>query len=84
MGGLVGQTEENTRRALATVEAMAPCVLFVDEVEKSLAGTSGGNQQDSGVGTRMLGTLLSWLADRPPGVFVRLPPATTPAASRRS
>ena len=69
MGSLVGQTEENTRRALATVEAMAPCVLFVDELEKSLAGSSGGGQQDSGVGTRMLGTLLSWLADRPPGVF---------------
>ena len=69
MGSLVGQTEENTRRALATVEAMAPCVLFVDELEKSLAGTGGGSQQDSGVGTRMLGTLLSWLADRPPGVF---------------
>ena len=69
MGSLVGQTEENTRRALATVEAMAPCVLFIDELEKSLAGSSGGNGQDSGVGTRMLGTLLSWLADRPPGVF---------------
>ena len=69
MGSLVGATEENTRRALATVEAMSPCVLFVDELEKSLAGSSGGGQQDSGVGTRMLGTLLSWLADRPPGVF---------------
>ena len=69
MGSLVGQTEENTRRALATVEAMAPCVLFVDELEKGLAGTGGGSQQDSGIGTRMLGTLLSWLADRPPGVF---------------
>ena len=69
MGSLVGATEENTRRALATVEAMSPCVLFIDELEKSLAGTSGGNGQDSGVGPRMLGTLLSWLADRPPGVF---------------
>ena len=69
MGSLVGQTEENTRRALATVEAMAPCVLFADELEKGLAGTGGGSQQDSGIGARMLGTLLSWLADRPPGVF---------------
>ena len=84
MGGLVGQTEGNTRRALAAVEAMAPVVLFVDEVEKALSGTSGGGQ-DSGVGTRMLGTLLSWFADRPPGVFVvctandasRLPPELT-------
>ncbi|QDT16551.1 AAA family ATPase [Alienimonas californiensis] len=84
MGGIVGATEENTRRALATVEAMAPCVLFVDEVERALAGTSGG-AQDSGVSARLLGTLLSWLADRPPGVFVvctandasRLPPELT-------
>ena len=84
MAGLVGATEENARRALATVEAMAPCVLFVDEVERALAGTSGG-AQDSGVSSRLLGTLLSWLADRPAGVFVvctandasRLPPELT-------
>ncbi|QDT14209.1 ATP-binding protein [Alienimonas californiensis] len=84
MGSLVGQTEHQTRQALATVEAMAPCVLFVDEVERALAGTSGG-APDSGVSSRLLGTLLSWLADRPPGVFVvctandasRLPPELT-------
>ncbi len=44
MGSLVGQSEQNTRRALATVEAMSPCVLFIDEVEKALAGTNGGGQ----------------------------------------
>ncbi|QDT15080.1 ATP-dependent zinc metalloprotease FtsH 1 [Alienimonas californiensis] len=84
MAGLVGATEENTRRALATVEAMAPCALFVDEVERALAGTSGG-AQDSGVSSRLLGTMLSWLADRPAGVFVvctandtsKLPPELT-------
>ena len=69
MGGLVGATEENARRALATVEAMTPCVLFVDEIERALAGTGGG-ATDSGVSVRLLGTLLTWLADRPPGVFV--------------
>ena len=69
MGSLVGQTEQNLRRALATVEAVAPCVLFVDEVEKCLAGTAGG-AQDSGVSSRLLGALLSWLADRPRGAFV--------------
>ncbi|MFH5806834.1 ATP-binding protein, partial [Alienimonas sp. DA493] len=84
MGGLVGATEENTRRALATIEAMAPVICFVDEIERVLAGTSGG-AHDSGVSSRLLGTLLSWLADRPPGVFVvctandasRLPPELT-------
>ena len=84
MGGLVGATEENARRALATVAAMTPCVLFVDEVERALAGTGGG-AQDSGVSARLLGTLLTWLADRPAGVVVvctandasRLPPELT-------
>ena len=84
MGGLVGATEENARRALATVAAMTPCVLFVNEVERALAGTGGG-AQDSGVSARLLGTLLTWLADRPPGVFVvctandasKLPPELT-------
>ena len=60
---------------------MTPCVLFVDEVERALAG-AGGGAQDSGVSARLLGTLLTWLADRPAGVFVvctandasRLPP----------
>ena len=46
MGGVVGATEENTRRVLATVAAMAPCVLFVDEVERASAGTTGGGAQD--------------------------------------
>ncbi|NNJ27925.1 AAA family ATPase [Alienimonas chondri] len=84
MGGLVGATEENTRRALATIEAMDPVICFVDEIERALAGTSGG-AQDSGVSSRLLGTLLSWLADRPAGVFVvctandasKLPPELT-------
>ncbi|MFH5806837.1 AAA family ATPase, partial [Alienimonas sp. DA493] len=69
MGSLVGQTEGRTREALATAAAMAPVILFVDEIERALAGTSGG-AHDSGVSSRLLGTLLSWLADRPAGVFV--------------
>ena len=68
MGGLVGQTEENTRKALAAVDAMAPCILFVDEIEKGLSGATGGNG-DSGVSSRMLGTLLTWLNDHTTDVF---------------
>ncbi len=48
MGSLVGQSEENIRQALRIADAMAPCVLFVDEIEKGLAGASGP-QTDSGV-----------------------------------
>lgn len=68
MGSLVGQSEERTRRALKIVDAMAPCVLMIDEVEKAFAG-AGGNG-DSGVTSRMFGAFLSWLNDHTSDVFV--------------
>lgn len=82
MGSLVGQSEERTRKALQMVDAMAPCVLMVDEVEKAFAGAGGSGQTDSGVSARMFGTFLTWLNDRESDVFVvatsndigRLPP----------
>lgn len=85
-GSLVGQTEEAVRRALAVVDAMAPCVLMIDEVEKALSGTSGG-ANDSGVSARLLGTLLTWMQERTSNVMVvctsndvsRLPPEFTRA-----
>jgi SpoVK/Ycf46/Vps4 family AAA+-type ATPase len=81
MGSLVGQTEERTRQALRIIEAMAPCVLMVDEVEKAFAGVGAG-QGDSGVSARMFGAFLSWLNDHESDVFTvctandvsRLPP----------
>ena len=68
MGSLVGQSEERTRQALAVVDAMAPCVLMIDEVEKAFAGLNGNG--DSGVSSRMFGTFLSWLNDHESDVFV--------------
>jgi hypothetical protein len=68
MGSLVGQTEEQVRRALKQADQMAPCILFCDEMEKGLAG-SGGGEHDSGVGARMLGYLLSWLQDHESDVY---------------
>ncbi len=50
MGSLVGQTEANVRQALRIVDAMAPAVLFIDEVEKALSGGLSGGQGDSGQG----------------------------------
>jgi hypothetical protein len=70
LGSLVGQSEERTRQALATVDAMAPCVLMIDEVEKAFAGSTGGSNGDSGVSSRMFGTFLSWLNDHESDVFV--------------
>lgn len=67
MGSLVGQSEANLRQALRIADAMSPCVLFVDELEKALSGVGG--QGDSGVSTRMFGTVLTWLSDHSSDVF---------------
>lgn len=68
MGSLVGQSEERTRQALKIIDAMAPCVAMIDEVEKAFAGVN--NSTDSGVASRMFGTFLSWLNDHTSDVFV--------------
>jgi hypothetical protein len=70
MGSLVGSTEQNTRTALRIVDAMSPCILFIDEVEKALAGLASSGQTDSGVSARLFGTFLSWLSDHTSDVFV--------------
>jgi SpoVK/Ycf46/Vps4 family AAA+-type ATPase len=68
MGSLVGQSEERTRNALRIADAMAPCILFVDEIEKAFAGVNG--QSDSGVSSRMFATFLTWLNDHQSDVYV--------------
>jgi hypothetical protein len=70
MGSLVGSTEANIRQALRIADAMAPCVLFLDEVEKGLAGAAGSGVTDSGVTARLFGTFLTWLNDHETDVFV--------------
>ncbi|QDU59577.1 ATP-dependent zinc metalloprotease FtsH 4 [Planctomycetes bacterium Pan216] len=68
MGSLVGQSEERTRRALRIIDAMAPCVVMIDELDKAFSGLHGNG--DSGVSSRMFGTFLSWLNDHESDVFV--------------
>jgi SpoVK/Ycf46/Vps4 family AAA+-type ATPase len=63
-----GETERNLREALATADAMAPCVLWIDEIEKSMAQDTDGG--DSGVSQRVLGSLLTWMAERKSRVFI--------------
>lgn len=80
LGSLVGQSEQNVRQALRIADAMAPCVLFCDELEKALSGLNG--QGDSGVSSRLFGTLLTYLNDHTSDVYFigtsndisRLPP----------
>ena len=70
MGSLVGETERNIRSALRIADAMAPCILFVDEVEKALAGAASSGATDSGVSARLFGSLLTWMSDHESDVFV--------------
>lgn len=70
MGSLVGESEKRTRQALQIVDAMAPCVLMIDEIEKAFAGVGSSGQSDSGVSARMFGSFLSWLNDHTSDVFV--------------
>ena len=67
-GSLLGESEDRLRRALATAEAVSPCVLWIDELEKAFSGL--GNARDSGVARRLFGTFLTWLEDRTAPVFV--------------
>ncbi len=62
-----GETERKTREALKMADTMAPCVLWVDEIEKGLATDTGG---DSGTSKRVLGTFLTWMAERKTLVFL--------------
>lgn len=63
----IGETERNLREALSTADVMAPCVLWIDEIEK---GVSAGEGADGGTSQRLLGTLLTWMAERKGRVFL--------------
>ena len=70
MEGLVGATENNILRATRTIDRLAPCVVFLDEIEKALAGGASTQRNDGGVMARVHGTLLSWLNDSTAPMFV--------------
>src|SRR5690606_5958652 len=63
-----GETEKNLREALASAEQLAPCVLWIDELEKGLAAS--GSSEDGGVSRRVLGYFLTWMAERKSKVFL--------------
>ena len=73
-----GETERNLRKAFDTAEVMAPCVLWLDEIEKGLAA----GDEDDGLSRRVLGSVLTWMSERKKAVFIvataneinRLPP----------
>lgn len=71
MGGIVGETEAKTAQALEIADAMQPAILFIDEIEKGLAGSgSGAGSGDSGTSKRQGGQFLKWLSDHTSDVYV--------------
>ena len=66
--GIVGSSEENLRRALKTAEAVAPSILWIDEIERGFAGIEFSG--DSGISSRLFGAFLTWMQDKTAPVFV--------------
>lgn len=69
-GSLVGQSEENIRKAISVAESVAPCVLWADELEKGFAGMGGSGVSDSGTTARVFATFLTWMQDKTKPVFL--------------
>ena len=79
---------EGIRRAIKTAESVAPCILWLDELEKGLSGTQSSGQSDGGTTARVFGTFITWLQEKKSAVFVigtannikMLPPSSPPQA----
>lgn len=69
-GGIVGESESRVRQMIQLVEAIAPCVLFVDEIDKAFGGVTGGHDGDSGTSRRVFGTLITWMQEKTSPVFI--------------
>src|SRR4051812_1337589 len=68
--GIVGSSEENMRRAIQMAEAVAPSILWVDELEKGFSGTGSSNNSDGGTAARVFGSFITWLQEKTSPVFV--------------
>src|SRR3954447_17917154 len=68
--GLVGQSESNLRSVIQTAEAIAPCCLWIDEVEKGFSGAKSSGSTEGGTSARVFGSFLSWMQEKTSRVFV--------------
>ena len=69
-GSLVGESERNMRTVIETAEAVAPCIGWIDELDKAFSGSKSSGSTDGGTGSRVLGTFLQWMNDKTSPVFV--------------
>ncbi|MDB9315200.1 AAA family ATPase [Spirulina sp. CS-785/01] len=69
-GGLVGESEGKVRQMIQITEAIAPCVLWIDEIDKAFGNLSGGYDGDSGTSRRVFGSLITWMQEKTAPVFI--------------
>jgi len=67
---MMGESESNARKVIEVAEVVAPCILWIDEIEKGMAGVKSSGELDSGVTARVTGTLLTWMQEKQSPVFV--------------
>jgi SpoVK/Ycf46/Vps4 family AAA+-type ATPase len=67
---MVGSSEQNIRVALGLAESVSPCVLWLDELEKGIAGLDSSNRSDAGTAARVFGSFLVWMQEKTAPVFV--------------
>lgn len=69
-GSMVGRSEANLRNALKTAESISPGILFIDEIDKAFAGSTGSADSDGGTSSRIFGSFLTWMQEKKSPVFV--------------
>jgi SpoVK/Ycf46/Vps4 family AAA+-type ATPase len=69
-GSMVGRSEANLRNALRTAESISPAILFIDEIDKAFAGSTGSSDSDGGTSSRIFGSFLTWMQEKTSPVFV--------------
>ena len=69
-GGIVGESESRVRQMIQLAEAMAPCVLWIDEIDKAFGNISSGVDGDSGTSRRVFGNLITWMQEKTTPVFI--------------
>ncbi|MCC7431542.1 AAA family ATPase [bacterium] len=68
--GFIGSSEANVREVIQLAEATAPCVLWIDEIEKGISGTASSGMTDGGTTSRVISSLTTWLQEKTKPVFV--------------
>jgi SpoVK/Ycf46/Vps4 family AAA+-type ATPase len=69
-GGIVGESESRVRQMIQLTEAMAPCVLWIDEIDKAFGNITSGIDGDSGTSRRVFGSLITWMQEKTSPVFI--------------